>query len=112
MGYIAMNQTDKLKREFHTEWNEKYSSPIALFFFVLTIIVTNGFVIYSFGVIPELIFSIIIAAIFGVMTCIIIDEILKAIYIKIKIRRKSRIDEKKKEAEIFENFVIGCRRVK
>ncbi|AKU43785.1 hypothetical protein CPT_Merlin139 [Citrobacter phage Merlin] len=109
MGYSAMNVSEYTKENFRKLWNEKYADRICWIVLVLTVIVINGLVIYFNGIIIELIFSVPLSGFAGMIVACINDEILKAIYIRIKIRRKLKADAKQKEAESFSNFINSCR---
>lgn len=109
MGYSAMNVSERTKEDFRKRWNEKYADPICWTVLVLSVIVINGLVIYFNGIIIELVFSVPLSGFGGMLVACVNDEILKAIYIRIKIRNKLKTDAKQKEAESFNNFINSCR---
>lgn len=109
MGYSAMNVSERTKEDFRKLWNEKYANPIGWTVLVLSVIILNGLVIYFNGIIIELIFSVPLSGFAGMLVACVNDEILKSIYIKIKIRRKLKADAKQKESESFNNFINSCR---
>ena len=109
MGYSAMNISERTKEDFRRHWNEKYCDSICWAVLILTVLILNGLVIYFNGIIIELIFSVPLSGFAGMLVACVNDEILKAIYIRIKIRSKLKADAKQKEAESFKNFINSCR---
>ena len=109
MGYSAMNVSERTKKDFRQRWHKKYADTICWLVLILTVLILNGLVIYFNGIIIELIFSVPLSGFAGVLVACVNDEILKAIYIRIKIRRKLKADAKQKEAESFNKFINSCR---
>jgi uncharacterized membrane protein len=112
MGYQAMNVLQKLKHEYRQEWTTKYSDNVAWPLLVLIVALVNGAVIYNFGVIPDLIFSLIISIMGGGLFCCLIDEILKSIYTRVRINRKLKELRRQAEIDSFDRFITDCRKLK